>query len=66
MVEDTTIELATHLIVGISPYRTFKVVGKISGHKVLILIDYDAHHNFISTELARKFNLPILPTKKLG
>lgn len=60
------IELAAHSVAGISPYRTFKVVGDISGHEVRVLIDSGASHNFISDALVEKFNISVCPTKNFG
>ena len=43
--------LSLHLLVGLSSPKTIKVKGEIRGREVVVLIDGEATHNFISKEV---------------
>lgn len=43
--------LSLHSLVGLSEPRTLKLKGEVHGMEVMVLIDYGATHNFISTNL---------------
>lgn len=51
---------------GLTPPKTFKVLGFIGKQRVTILIDSGASLNFISVELVEELNLPILETEAYG
>ncbi|KAF7827538.1 Retrotransposable element Tf2 [Senna tora] len=58
----TLMSLSLNSIVGITSGRTMKLVGKVRGEEVLIMIDCWASHNFISTSLVDKMALPKVKT----
>ena len=64
-VEEVT-ELSLKSMVGLSTPRTMKVKGKIAQHKVVVLIDCGATHNFISTKLVQELELPLECTSEYG
>ena len=49
-----TPQLSMNSIVGFTSRRSLKVWGNIDDHKVKVLIDCGATHNFISKELVEK------------
>lgn len=53
------LELYMNSIVGLSGNHTMKLKGKVKGEEVIILIDSGATHNFITTELIERLNIPI-------
>ncbi|KAG5576751.1 hypothetical protein H5410_056885 [Solanum commersonii] len=59
----TMMLLNMNSIVGLTGGRTMKLVGKIHGKDVIILVDSGATHNFISSALAHHLQLPIKKTK---
>ncbi|KAF7802182.1 Retrovirus-related Pol polyprotein from transposon 17.6 [Senna tora] len=54
--------LSMNSILGITGGRTIKLVGKVKGEEVLVMIDSRASHNFISTSLVDKMALPKVKT----
>ena len=59
-------ELSLNSMVGLSTPRTMKVKGKIAQHEVVVLIDYGAIDNFISTKLVQELELPLECTSGYG
>ena len=59
-------KLSLNSVVGLSTPRTMKVKGKIAQHEVVVLIDYGATHNFISTKLVQELELPLECTSGYG
>lgn len=47
---------------GFTSRHSLKVWGTIAGHKVVVLIDCGATHNFITHELVEKLHLPVTET----
>lgn len=54
-----TPQLSMNSIVGFTSRRSLKIWGDIDDHKVIVLIDYGATHNFISKELVEKLQLKV-------
>ncbi|KAL8131470.1 hypothetical protein AgCh_007417 [Apium graveolens] len=40
-----------------------KLLGEISGHQVVFMIDLGAPHNFVSVEVVKKIGLPLVHSK---
>ncbi|KAF7834643.1 putative LRR receptor-like serine/threonine-protein kinase [Senna tora] len=59
----TLMSLSVNSAVGITRGRTMKLVGKIRGNEIIIMIDSGATHNFISTELVKKLGLEVEKTR---
>ncbi|KAF7826330.1 Retrotransposable element Tf2 [Senna tora] len=59
----TLMSLSLNSVVGITSGRTMKLMGKIRGKEVVIMIDSGATHNFISEELVKRMGLEIEKTK---
>jgi hypothetical protein len=45
---------------GVPKYNTFRMRGVLQGHKVLVLIDGGASHNFIDLALLKRRHIPIV------
>lgn len=60
------VELSLNSVAGLSALKTMKVIGSISGHLVVVLIDCGATYNFIATELAKQVRLPTTATTGYG
>ena len=54
-----TPQLSMNIIVGFTSRRSVKVWGNIDDHKVKVLIDCGATHNFIFKELVKKLQLKV-------
>ncbi|KAF7826714.1 Retrotransposable element Tf2 [Senna tora] len=59
----TLMSLSLNSVVAITSGRTMKLMGKIRGKEVEIMIDSGAKHNFISEELVKQMGLEIEKTK---
>lgn len=46
-------------MVGIDSPRTFKLIGKLEGAEVVVLVDSRATHNFIAQELVSKLGIMV-------
>jgi predicted aspartyl protease len=46
------------LMSGFSRYHTFRVRGVLQGHKVTVLIDGGASHNFIDANMVERRGIP--------
>ncbi|XP_044475728.1 uncharacterized protein LOC123203433 [Mangifera indica] len=57
------LELSRHFVAGISTLKTLKFLGKIHNSSVVIPVDSDASHSFISQQLVHQLQLPVSPTK---
>lgn len=57
--EGEVAEISISSMMGISSSKTIKFMGTIHGEEVVVLIDSGATHNFVSTEVMKKLNLPI-------
>lgn len=59
-------EVSLNFVVGLITPKTMKLRGQIGSQAVVVLIDFGATHNFISTELAKKLELPLAKTEGYG
>lgn len=59
-------ELSLNSVVGLTTPRTMKLKGLIKGVEVVILINSEASHNFISMELLKKLGLGLDTTGSYG
>ncbi|KAF7810403.1 Deoxycytidylate deaminase [Senna tora] len=59
----TLMSLSLNSVVGITGGLTMKLLGKINGTEVLVMVDSGATHNFISTEFVEKLGLKVEKTK---
>lgn len=57
-----TLQVSFHSLKGLNSNKSFKVVGKLGGKKVIILIDIGATSNFLSRKLAQQSDLQIEDT----
>jgi hypothetical protein len=55
-VQESTTTLAS--ICGVPKYNTFRMRGVLQGHKVSVLIDGGASHNFIDSSLLKRRHIP--------
>ncbi|KAF5454428.1 hypothetical protein F2P56_024094 [Juglans regia] len=53
------LEISLAAIAGTPTMRTMRLVGRIKGEQVVILLDSGSSHNFIDTSLASKLQLPV-------
>lgn len=56
------LQLSLHNIEGLTTKKSLKLWGLLKGCWVVVLIDCDATHNFISIEMVDKWQLPITKT----
>lgn len=59
-------EISLNSVMGISSPCTLKLLGKIGGADVVVMVDPGATHNFISSEMAKRLGLPVNPGKSFG
>ncbi|KAF7821859.1 Retrovirus-related Pol polyprotein [Senna tora] len=59
----TLMSLSLNSVVGITSGRTMKLMGRVRGKEVVIMIDSGATHNFISEELVKRMGLEVEKTK---
>ncbi|KAF7810390.1 Retrotransposable element Tf2 [Senna tora] len=59
----TLMSISLNSVVGITNEKTMKLMGKVRGKEVLIMIYSGATHNFISEELVKKMGLDMENTK---
>lgn len=59
-------EISLNSVVGITSPKTMKLVGEVQGHKVVVMIDPGATHNFVSLETVQKLGITVLPSKEFG
>lgn len=64
--ETTTAGISLSSVVGIDNPRTMKLEGMIGGHKVIVMIDPGATHNFISPDIIQKLDIPVDATEEFG
>ena len=57
-----TLEISFNSLKGLTSSKSFKVMGRLEGQEVVILVDTGATSNFISKELARQLGLTIEET----
>lgn len=57
------LELSRHSVVGICSPKTLKFLGKIDNFSVVVLVDSDASHSFISQQVVNQLQLPVSPAK---
>lgn len=43
-----------------------KLVGEVLGHKVVVMVDPGATHNFVSLDTVKKLGIPLLPSTEFG
>ena len=56
-------EITLHALTGWSAPRTMRVDAKVGVFKAVVLIDSGSTHNFISTRMADRLRLPVVPTE---
>lgn len=56
------VELSMNSVVGLTSPKTMKMKGTINGQEVVVLIDFGATHNFISSKLVRKLKIAVTET----
>lgn len=61
--EQLSPEVSLNSVMGITSPKTLKMLGVIQGQEVVIMVDPWATHNFISTDLVDKLQLPLTHTK---
>lgn len=59
-------EISLNSVMGLTSPRTMKLMGKIGGQGVVVMVDPGATHNFISREAVDKLGVPILPSPDFG
>lgn len=57
--EDPLSGITLHSLVGFTSPKTMKLSGTIDGKPVVILVDFGASSNFISTSVAKQIALPL-------
>lgn len=62
----TKVEVSLNAVEALAEPRTMKMVGRIFGYPVVVLIDCRATHNFISLELIDGMHLEVSDTRKYG
>lgn len=60
------IELSVNAVKGLAEPRTLKLMGPVSKHPVIVLIDCGPTHNGISSKLVRALQVEFLETKNYG
>lgn len=56
-------EISLHALTGWSTPRTMRVMARIGSVELAVLIDSGSTHNFISSKIADKLQLPVIPTE---
>ena len=56
-------KITLHALTGWSAPRTMRVDAKVGVVNVVVLIDSGSTHNFISTRMADRLRLPVVPTE---
>lgn len=63
---DAPVNISLNSVVGIDNPRTMKLSGKISGERVVVMIDPGATHNFIAPPLVAKLDLKMSSIEEFG
>ncbi|XP_061359324.1 uncharacterized protein LOC133303430 [Gastrolobium bilobum] len=58
-----TLQLSIQSVVGITSNRSLKLWGKIQGHKVMVLVDTGASHNFIGEHVVDTVGIPSMQSR---
>lgn len=53
-VEAAAVEVSLNSVVGLTTPKTMKMMGKIKGHEVIVMLNPGATHNFISLRTVQK------------
>lgn len=64
--ESTSTEVSLNLVVGLTNPKMMKMIGRIEGQKVIVMIYPGAMHNFISIATLEKTNLLVTSSKSFG
>ncbi|KZV44098.1 hypothetical protein F511_10769 [Dorcoceras hygrometricum] len=64
--ECNTLELPLFSIGGITQPQTMKLLGRVAGNEVVVMMDSGASHNFVSRELVKHLKLHVDDTVKFG
>lgn len=56
------VELSMNSVVSLTSPKTMKMKDTINGQEVVVLIDFGATHNFISSKLVRKLKIAVTET----
>lgn len=59
-------ELSINSVVGLTTLETMKTRGSLGNKSVVVLVDCEASHNFISKEVVRQLGLPLSSTTGYG
>lgn len=58
------VSVSLNTVVGITNQKTPKLMGKISGHNVIVMVDPGATHNFISEDVIKKLGIRVMDGKE--
>ena len=64
--EENLPEVSLNSVMGLTSSKTLKMVGKIKGQEVIIMVDHGATHNFIATQIVDKLSLPLTTNRTFG
>jgi len=58
-------EISFHAIAGTAHPQTLRVMGRLRSKEVMVLIDGGSTHNFIDQSIVNKYELHVVPNKKI-
>ncbi|XP_061368627.1 uncharacterized protein LOC133311584 [Gastrolobium bilobum] len=63
---EETVHLGVHSVVGLTSNKSLKLLGKVNGLCVVVLIDTGASHNFLATHIVEALRLPMDAARKFN